>query len=59
MDFVLKHLRVVDVGGYTPNCWGLCENFIYLIYINKRITMTTKGTHERLVETLSFLLFLS
>ena len=52
-------MRSINIDEYRHNYKDFFENFINLMSINDRRMKTTKGAHERHMETLSFLLFLS
>ena len=52
-------MRSMDVGRYRYNFKSFCENFTYLMSINRRRMTITKGFRTSLVKTLSFLLSLS
>ena len=48
----------MEVGGYTHNYEGFCENVSYPMSINREIIIITQVAYASLLKNLSFLLSL-
>ena len=53
MDLEGHTLKAIDIGKYRHNYEGFCENFTYLMSINKKIMTTTQGALISIIKTLT------
>ena len=56
MNLEVAYKRFIDVGRYNYDLVVFCENFIYLISINKGRTTNTRGVQKHAIYTCNYLI---